>query len=107
MTLIPVACTTSAKAQGFQLGQWESLIDEALASERLVDGLRVVLPEQQFGTVAALVERETQCCAWATWSAELSKEGVVVEVRSDQGEGVATIHLMFASLIVEPHVETA
>lgn len=63
MTLIPVACSTSSEAQGIQLGQWESLMDEALASERLVDGVRVVLPQQRFGTVAALVERERQCCA--------------------------------------------
>ena len=105
MTPVPIACTVTAESQTSQLHEWDSLMRDAVATRRLLDGMRVVLPSARFVEAASLVGREQRCCAWATWSAELSDDGVVIEVRSDQREGAAAIHLMFESLVGRPRAD--
>ena len=57
----PVACSLTPEVLGERTAQWHRLLDGA-PHESIPDGVRLTLPVERAGPVAALAAAEQQCC---------------------------------------------
>jgi hypothetical protein len=94
----PVACTLTAAGLAAQARRWEQFLARAMTGRaETADGVRLSFRPEP-GTedeLRALVAVESECCAWATWTAQRVGGAVVLDVRSAAAEGVAGLHSMF------------
>jgi hypothetical protein len=96
----PVACSLTQAGLAEQAGRWERLAARAMTGrEQTRRGIRVSFRpgpgiEEE---LRALVDVETRCCPWATWSVRAKDTRLVLDVRS-AGEGVAALHALFTGL---------
>jgi hypothetical protein len=94
----PVACTLSAAGLASQAARWERLGARAMTERtETADGLRISFRPEPHAEqeLRELVAVENECCAWATWTVRSEAGQLVLDVRS-AGEGVSTLHGMFA-----------
>jgi hypothetical protein len=95
----PVACTLTQGGQAARAGQWQALIDRALAGRaELSDGVRLTFRAGP-GTEAelrGLAAAEAECCTWASWTVRPAGGQVVLTVNAATADGAATLHAMFA-----------
>ena len=100
----PVACSLTRAGLAEQAGRWERLAARAMTGrERTGDGIRVSFRPGP-GTeeeLRALVDVESRCCPWATWTVRTEGSRLVLDVRS-AGDGVAALHAMFTGLQAAP-----
>jgi hypothetical protein len=93
-----VACTLNDTNLKTQRERWINL-GENFGTDRheTADGLRLTFKDHPAvaAELKALVELENDCCSWAAWAIERSKEGALVMAARSQGEGIATLHGMF------------
>ena len=96
----PVACSLARAGLAEQAGRWERLAARAMTRrEQTGDGIRVSFRPGP-GTeeeLRALVDIESRCCPWATWTVHPDGTRLVLDVRS-AGDGVATLHAIFTGL---------
>jgi hypothetical protein len=94
---VPVACTLTPADLAAQAGRWQRLMARAMTERaETADGLRMSFRREP-GTeeeLRRLVAVESECCAWADWTVEMSAGNLMLEVRS-AGTGTATVHGMF------------
>ena len=96
----PVACTLTSVDLAAQRQGWERLAARAM-TERVetADGLRMVFrpepgAEEELRTLVAV---ENECCRWAGWTVEADGGQIVLAIRT-AGDGVTTLHGMFAGI---------
>lgn len=100
----PVACSLTRAGLAEQAGRWERLAARAMtAREQTRHGIRVAFrpgpgAEEE---LRALVDVESRCCPWATWTVHADGARLVLDVRSS-GDGVAALHAIFAGLRQSP-----
>jgi hypothetical protein len=100
----PVACSLTRAGLTEQAGRWDRLAARAMTGrERTGDGIRVSFrpgpgAEEE---LRALVDVESQCCPWATWTVHAEGSRLVLDV-SSAGDGVAALHAMFTGLRAAP-----
>jgi hypothetical protein len=95
----PIACTLTRTDFKTQRERWLNLgRNFGLSREETDDGLRLVFTDRPAveRELRALVAVENDCCSWAAWSVEHDADGALVVVARSQGEGIATLHAMFA-----------
>ena len=94
---VPVACTLTPADLAAQTGRWQRLMAQAMTERaETPDGLRLSFRREP-GTeeeLRRLVAVESECCAWADWTVDMSASTLMLEVRS-AGTGIATLHGMF------------
>lgn len=95
-----VACSLASADMTAQVSRWQRLAVRSMTERtETADGLRICFrPDPGVeGELRELAAAETDCCPWAAWTVNAVGHTVVLEVRS-QGEGVTTLHGMFAGL---------
>ena len=93
-----VACTLGAAELADTTRRWETLRRRAALEPVLnADGIRLAFRDEAGVEVElrALVEMETDCCAWANWTVARKDGLIVLDVRS-AGSGIPALHGMFA-----------
>lgn len=96
----PIACALTPADLEAQATRWQQLAARAMTERaETAHGLRITFRpepgvEVELRTLAAV---ENQCCPWANWMVETGAQQVVLDVRS-AGDGIATLHSMFAGL---------
>lgn len=96
----PVACALTPAGLAAQATRWQRLTARAMTERtQTAHGLRITFrPEPGVEEeLRGLVAVENQCCPWANWMVETGAQQVVLDVRS-AGDGIATLHSMFAGL---------
>jgi MerR family transcriptional regulator, copper efflux regulator len=78
----PIACTLTCAEQGERRAQWSRLLNHAQRRDTIPGGLRIRLPRSLAGAVADLAAAEQQCCAFATFSLQLSGDALDLEVHA-------------------------
>jgi hypothetical protein len=95
----PVACTLTPGDLAARAGQWRALLSRAMTGRaELTDGVRLTFRAGP-GTGAelrGLAAAETECCPWASWTAQAAGGELVLTVRAATADGAATLHAMFA-----------
>ena len=100
----PVACSLTRAGLAEEAGRWERLAARAMtAREQTGDGIRVSFrpgpgAEEE---LRALVDVESRCCPWATWTVHADGARLVLDVHS-AGDGVAALHAIFTGLRAAP-----
>lgn len=95
---MPVACALTPGDLAARFARWERLSARAMTRRaETADGLRLSFRrepgvEEELRALAAM---ESECCPWAEWVVETNAREVVLGIRS-AGEGIATLHGMFA-----------
>ena len=101
---VPVACSLTMEGLAEQAGHWVRIAARAMTGYTKTDGgLRLVFrPEPGIEEeLRALVDVETQCCPWATWTVQASATELALDVRAS-GDGVTALHGMFTGLQQAP-----
>lgn len=95
----PVACSLNGTDLKSQQERWINLGESfGVARTATDDGVRLAFrfdPEVQ-KELHALVAAENDCCAWASWTVDRDAAGDLVMTVRSTGDGVATLHGMFA-----------
>jgi len=77
----PVACSLTADGLGERAAQWQGLLVGA-GREPIPDGLRLTLPADRAGELAALAAAEQQCCAFFDFRLHFDGPLIHLEVRA-------------------------
>ncbi|KAA2261570.1 MerR family transcriptional regulator [Solihabitans fulvus] len=87
----PVACSLSSAGLAERVEQWRAAVAGAVRVE-IPDGVRLTLPVERAGAVAALAAAELECCPFLSFRLELEGGGreLRMEVRAPAG-GVALL----------------
>jgi hypothetical protein len=96
-----VACTLNDTDLKTQRERWINLGENfGIARHETADGLRLTFKAHPAveAELQALVDVENDCCSWAEWTVQRESGALTMEARS-QGEGIATLHGMFTSVI--------
>ncbi len=88
---IPVACALDQEAARSQVGEWQDVLQRAVARSERVSPNRLELtlvPNYDIGIVVKLAQREVACCPFFTFTVEIGEEQLVfvVEVLDDAVE---------------------
>lgn len=75
----PIACSLTADGLGERIAQWRQLVAGA-RREEIDDGLRLTLPAERAGEVAALAVSEQRCCPFFDFRLHLDGAVVHLEV---------------------------
>jgi hypothetical protein len=102
-----VACTLGAHDLKAQAERWRALW--MLAGRKRVEteaGIRIVFANQPGAAeeLRALAAVESECCSWAAWEVTSQDDALALDARST-GDGVATLHVMFADLVASTVAE--
>lgn len=92
-----VACTLSDTDLKTQRERWINLgTNFGIRRETTNTGLSLTFEDHPAveQELRALVAVESDCCSWASWSAERNA-GVLVMAAQSRGEGIAALHGMF------------
>jgi hypothetical protein len=76
-----VACSLTADGLGERTAQWQQLTSGA-ARQDISDGVRLTLPADRAGDVAALAAAEQQCCPFFDFRLHLDGQVLYLEVRA-------------------------
>ena len=101
---VPVACSLTMEGLAEQAGHWVRIAARAMTGHtKTAGGLRLVFrPEPGIEEeLRALVDVETRCCPWATWTVQASAAELALDVRAS-GDGVTALHGMFTGLQQAP-----
>lgn len=79
----PVACSLSGSDVRERAGQWRDLLAGA-RRDVIADGVRLRVPVERTGAVAALAAGEQQCCAFFDFRMHLDGPVLTLEVRAPQ-----------------------
>ena len=96
----PVACTLTSEDLATQADRWHQLAARAMTGRtETADGLRISFRAEPGAEkeLRNLVAVEVDCCRWANWAMETSRDQLILDVRST-GAGIATLHTMFTNL---------
>lgn len=77
----PIACSLPANDLGHRVAQWQELTDGARRSD-LPGGVRLTLPADRAGAIAALAADEQRCCPFFDFRLHLDGASLHVEVRA-------------------------
>jgi hypothetical protein len=94
---VPVACTLTSADLAAQADRWQQLMARAMTERaETADGLRMSFRREPGAEeeLRRLVAVESECCAWADWTVDMSAGTLMLEVHST-GVGIATLHGMF------------
>lgn len=94
-----VACTLNDTDLKSQRERWVNVRENfGIARSSTSDGVRLTFRDHPAvaAELQALVEVENHCCSWAGWTVERDAGGALVVAVRSQGEGIATLHAMFA-----------
>jgi hypothetical protein len=74
----PIACTLATDARPDRANAWTELLNTAIERESTASGLRLrfAADPQLVGTVADLVVREAECCAFFSFTLTVDARGV-------------------------------
>ncbi|WP_189323453.1 MerR family transcriptional regulator [Streptomyces flaveus] len=89
----PVACSLTADGIGERTAQWQRLTAGAERQD-IPDGVRLTLPAERAGDVAALAAAEQRCCPFFDFRLHLDGPALHLEVRAP-AEGTALLHELF------------
>ncbi|GAB2622560.1 hypothetical protein GCM10027168_63150 [Streptomyces capparidis] len=89
----PVACSLSGDLLGERTEQWRRLIDGAERRET-DEGLRLTLPADRAGAIAALAAAEQQCCPFFDFRLHLDGPVLHLQVQAPS-EGAALLAELF------------
>lgn len=78
---VPVACSLSAGDLDDRVGQWRAVAEGATRSD-IPGGVRLTLPVERAGAVAALAADEQACCPFLDFRLHLDGTSLHVEVRA-------------------------
>ncbi|MEV6316757.1 MerR family transcriptional regulator [Streptomyces sp. NPDC051776] len=90
----PVACSLSADGLKQRAGQWRTAVDGAVRAW-IPGGVRLTLPSERAGAIAALAAAEQQCCPFLDFRLHLDGRVLHVEVRAPS-DGAALFHELFS-----------
>ena len=96
-----VACTLTDTDLKTQRERWLNLrANFGLERAETEDGLQLTFRAHPAveRELRELVEIENECCSWADWSVAHEDGGLVMAARS-QGDGIATLHSMFTTVV--------
>lgn len=90
----PVACALPGPAMRERAGQWGAVLAGGVRAE-IPEGLRLTVPVERAGQVAALAAAEQQCCAFFDFRLHLDGPELHLEVRAP-AEGASLLDEVFA-----------
>jgi hypothetical protein len=95
MTRVPIACTLSASDQVVRADEWHQLKLKAITRGLTDQGARLTfVPGSVTATeVADLVDRETKCCSFFSFTLEVTAQQLVLTIAApdDSVEVVASL----------------
>ncbi|MGI8684057.1 MAG: MerR family transcriptional regulator [Acidimicrobiales bacterium] len=79
---VPIACTLASDELAGRLGDWQAVVDRAVARERLEGGARLRFrPDPGLAaTLADLAQAEQSCCAFFEFAVGISADAVTLDV---------------------------
>jgi hypothetical protein len=82
VTKIPIACTLAADQQAVRTEEWRSMIARATTREITDAGARLTFPRDGAlaTTLADLVVREVECCAFFTFTTTVTTDALVLDI---------------------------
>jgi hypothetical protein len=92
-----IACALGAGDQAAQASRWDRLRATAeVARTPTGDGIRLAFRDDRETEteLLALVEVESECCAWARWTVARHKGALVLDASASR-DGVDALHAMF------------
>ncbi|WP_406690324.1 hypothetical protein REH65_31130 [Saccharopolyspora sp. ID03-671] len=78
---VPVACSLTGEDIGERAGQWQQLLRGA-EHEEIDDGVRLTVPADRAGQIAALAADEQQCCPFFDFRLHLDGPVLRLKVRA-------------------------
>jgi DNA-binding transcriptional MerR regulator len=90
-----VACSLTGESLTERTSQWHQVLDGA-TGEPITDGVRLTLPAQRAGAVAALAASEQECCPFFDFRLRLDGTSLHLEVRAP-AEGTALLAELFTA----------
>jgi hypothetical protein len=98
-----IACALGAGDQAEQTARWSRLRESAELTRAATEhGIRLIFPadRETEAELLALVGVENECCSWARWTVT-REDSTLVLAASSSGDGVETLHAMFAPTAAE------
>ncbi|MFG2195738.1 MerR family transcriptional regulator [Streptomyces sp. NPDC048639] len=89
----PLACSLSADGVEQRVGRWRTAVDGAVRTG-IPDGLRLTLPAERAGEIAALAAAEQECCPFLDIRLHLDGRALHLEVRAP-ADGAALLGELF------------
>jgi hypothetical protein len=77
-----IACSLTEGEQNDRVEQWRRLLTTAVRREPVDGGIRIVLPMEMAGQIAALAADEQQCCPFFDFVLHLADGRLAFEVRA-------------------------
>lgn len=90
---VPVACSLTGEGIAERAGQWQQLLSGA-EREEIDDGVRLIVPTERAGQIAALATAEQRCCPFFDFRLHLDDPVLALEVRAP-AEGAALVAELF------------
>lgn len=91
--MAPVACSLPSQDITERTAQWQQLLSGA-EREEIDDGVRLIVPAERTGQIAALAAAEQQCCPFFDFLLHLDGPVLRMEVRAP-AEGAALLTELF------------
>lgn len=94
-----MTCGLGAAAFEERGERWRRVLRSSQGTEARHDGVRVLFQGSSAvrREIAELVEAESSCCGWASWTVSEAGPGVLVlDARSGDPAGVTVLHNWFA-----------
>jgi hypothetical protein len=95
--LIGASCTLAAGDLRVRMAEWRAVRDRATRVERIQGGVRLHLAaDESVSGIADLVDRESQCCAFYTFSLNVHGGSRLLEATAAPGAEEAVLALIGA-----------
>lgn len=75
-------CELDGSAAASRVGEWADIKDQALGTERIPGGVRILLPAQSAELARDLARREAQCCGFLDISVTTDDNQVRMDITS-------------------------
>lgn len=93
---LPIACSLPARESRDQIGEWHSLLDHQVATERVEGGYAVTYRPGMASVVQDLATREAACCGFLDISTTLTSDGVRMVMTSENPDALPVIEVLIA-----------
>ena len=91
----PVICMLDPTQRSSQKLEWSDISSLALTIERMDTGVRATFALDRQAQLQDLADREQDCCgSWLSVEISSSDAGLVLDVTTENPDGVALIHTM-------------
>lgn len=97
---IPIACTIPLTEVGNRTVERHDLFAQARSTKRIDSGVIVSFAPSFAGDVAALVEKEAECCAFLSMETEIATDELLLSVTTQDESALPAIE---AFVGLEPH----